>query len=452
MNQAELASIRFGYGLGSGGQPADAAGLLQGLSRPDRAADRYPMRDEDAAAALFLEYNRLQRANRSGDEADKVAFGKIKRQIAQASAETPKLLVARILDSDSRFRDRLLTFWADHFTVRPKSNKLTLYVQPYLDSTLRPHLTGRFADMLKAVETSPLMLFYLDQNGSIGPHSQAGLKRKRGLNENLAREMLELHTLGVGGAYGQGDVRQLAELLTGLDYRAQKGFAFRRTYAEPGAETVLGVAYGGDPAKLADVHAVLDALAVHPDTARHIARKLAVHFVSDTPDPGLVDSIAAAWRDSGGQLMAAYAALLDHPAAWVPDLAKAKQPFDFMVSSLVALGMTGEDVIALSQKAFHRHVDLPMRTMGQRFFRAPGPDGWPEEAEAWITPQGLAVRIRWAQRSPRRLVETLPDPRDFLVTALGGAASPRLTRAVRRAESQIQGVALALSSPAFNRR
>lgn len=452
MKQAELAAIRFGYGLGRG-NPADGPkALLQSLQAPDRVAQTHPMMGEDEAGALYQDFGVLQKASRADEPGAEEAFKAIKNTVARNSRENLRLPMARILDSQSPLLERLVAFWADHFTARPRSNRLTLYVQPYLDQTLRPHVTGRFADMLKAVAQSPLMLSYLDQNGSVGPGSAVGQKQDRGLNENLAREMLELHTLGVGGGYAQADVRQLAELLTGLDFRAGQGFSFRARFAEPGAETVLGVDYGGGKPQLSDILDALDALAVHPDTARHIGRKLAVHFVSDTPDPALVEAIAGAFQDSGGDLMATYEAMLNHPAAWTPELAKTKQPYDFIASSLTALGISGKDLRALPVRQFYRHVTWYLKLMGQDHFRAPGPDGWPEDGEAWITPQGLASRIRWAQNSPRRLVDPLPDPRDFLTTALGSAAPERLERAVRGAESQVQGVALVLSSPTFNRR
>lgn len=452
MTETELAAIRFGYGLGPNRRAADAAALLRGLAAPDDGPGRHPMMDVKTASALEARFRAAQRAARDGGADAEEALKAVRAEMSGAGREALRLSMARCLDAESALRERLVMFWADHFTARPKANVLAAYVQPYLDATIRPHVTGRFADMLKAVVESPLMLAYLDQTGSIGPNSQIGRKRGKGLNENLAREMLELHTLGVGGAYGQADVRELAELLTGLDWRATEGFAFRRAMAEPGAETVLGKSYGGDPAELEAIHAALEDLAVHPDTARHMARKLAVHFVADTPPEALVEALEAAWRDNGGDLMAVYGVLLSHPEAWRPELGKVKPPFGFVVSALVALGMRGADLLALERRVFHRLLDNPMRTMGQRFFSPPGPDGWPETAQAWVTPQGVASRIRWSLDAPRRLVDPLPDPRGFVQVALGGLAPQRLVGAVNGAESRVQGLALVLASPAFNRR
>jgi len=256
--------------------------------------------------------------------------------------------------------------------------------------------------------------------------------------------------MGVGAGYSQADVRQMARLLTGLDATAEEGFVFRPERAEPGAELVLGRVYGGPG--LAPIHAVLHDLGARPETAVHIARKLAVHFVSDLPDAGMVAQMAAAYRDSGGDLIAVYAAMLGHPAAWDGVLHKARQPVDFMQSALRALGVDGAQVLRMRDGVFRRMVLAPMALMGQPWRGPNGPDGWPEAVENWITPQGLAGRIGWAMTAPGRLVAAMPDPRDFAAQALGTAAPERLIWAAARAESAREGVGLVLASPAFNRR
>ncbi len=184
----------------------------------------------------------------------------------------------RAIASRTGFRERLVAFWTDHFTVAANGPVLSALVPDLVENAIRPHVGGRFGDMLEAVTLHPAMLIYLNQVQSAGPNSVAGKRRGKGLNENLAREVLELHTLGVGAGYTQDDVRQLAELLTGLSVD-KSGFTFRSRIAEPGAEVVLGKRYGGGEASLGDIRAVLADIAVHPDTARHLARKLIVHFV-----------------------------------------------------------------------------------------------------------------------------------------------------------------------------
>jgi uncharacterized protein (DUF1800 family) len=319
-----------------------------------------------------------------------------------------------------------------------------------IDEAIRPHVTGRFADMLGAVITHPGMLIYLNQAASFGPGSRKGQTRGKGLNENLARELLELHTLGVGASYSQTDVRELAELLTGLTVSPDQGFVFDPGRAEPGPETVLGVAYSGKG--LAPVLQALDDLAARPETAAHIARKMVVHFVADDPDPALVAAVEAAWRDSGGDLLAVARALVTHPLAAKAGAEKARQPFDFMVAALRALGIRPSEIIQADAKTVKRLLLDPLAAMGQPFHQAPGPDGWPERASDWITPQGLAARIDWAMNAPERLVRPLPDPRAFLTQALGTRAGDRLTWAVGAAESARDGVGLVLASPEFNQR
>jgi uncharacterized protein (DUF1800 family) len=297
------------------------------------------------------------------------------------------------------------------------------------------------------------MVMYLDQQESVGPNSQVAQRRPgRGLNENLARELLELHTLGVGGAYAQDDVRQLAELLAGLTANAVGGTGYNPERGEPGVETVLGVAYGGEAPDKGDIHAALEDLAAHPDTAAHIARKLAVHFVADDPDPDLVEHLRARFVATEGDLPEIHAALLEHPAAQAPALAKAKQPFDYVASALRALGVPGEALLALPDEAMQRWFRAPLAAMGQPWSDPPGPDGWPEEAAAWITPQGMASRITWAAGLRRVEGFDLPDPRAFVQAALGPLAGPRVIFAAEAAESRPDGVAVVLASPEFQRR
>jgi len=261
---------------------------------------------------------------------------------------------------------------------------------------------------------------------------------------------MELHSLGVGATYAQADVQKMALLLTGLEANLRDGFVFHPNRAEPGAEVVLDKAYGGEG--LAPIKAALIDLARHPATAAHIAGKLATHFVADQPDPALVAAMTAAYVASGGALLEVYAAMLNHPAAWVPRQMKARPPVEFVLAALRALGMTGEALKRMARGPFSRLILKPMALMGQEWQNPIGPDGWSEAAEAWITPQGLGARISWAMEVPGRLVRPMPDPVDFANRALGPAADARLLWAAARAETTREGVGLVLASPAFNRR
>jgi uncharacterized protein (DUF1800 family) len=381
--------------------------------------------------------------------------GELRRQQAAivdglASDRTESLRRAAL--SEHGFYERLVWFWRDHFTVTAKGRRGKLLVGRFGPDAIRPHVAGSFRDLLIAAETHPAMLHYLDQQESMGPASPGGLRRGRGLNENLAREILELHTLGVGAPYAQDDVRQLAELLTGLtvDFRTGKQI-YRQNWAEPGPETVLGRRYGDGPPGFDDLRQVLGDLAAHPATAHHLARKLAVHFVADRPSDGLVAALEAAYADSDGDLVPVYAALLAHPESWDSFGAKIKQPVDFLVSSMRATGLPPELAAEFFAPRGPLAVGFAMSRLNQPVFDAPGPDGWAEAAEAWITPPGLTARIDWASRLGQRIGPDT-DPRGFLATALADYAGPETRAAATRAAEKWEGVALVLASPEFNRR
>lgn len=446
-----VAAFRFGFGLPlPKAAPATPEAMLAALAAPDPGAALWPgITTADAVAQMQF----VEAARRRGKES-KEAFEMAGREIGLYGMElrdqSVKVAVARALDSPDGFRERLVAFWADHFTVVSKNQRTTAMPSAMVEDAIRPHLSGQFADLLVAVTLHPAMLLYLNQDQSLGPGSKVGKAKGRGLNENLAREVMELHTLGVGGGYSQADVREMAELMTGLTVTTADGFTFRETWVEPGAETVLGVTYDGKGTE--PIIQALRALAARPETAEHISRKLAVHFVSDDPDPDLVAAMSSAWRSSGGDLMAVYGAFLTHPSAWTLTAAKVRQPAEFLVAALRGLGVTGADVMAMDQKTLARTVVRPMQAMGQPWQQAPGPNGWPEQPEKWINPAHLATRIAWSMALPQRLADPLPDPRAMAGTVLGDRAGEAITLAVSRAESVREGVGLVLASPEFNRR
>lgn len=449
-DQHSTAAIRFGFGLPlPAGAPDTPQAMMAALRGPDHAAAAHPGPVLAQILPAMREADRLRRAA-SQSEADRKAHQQALQVIDELARQGTKASFARALSSPDGFRERLVRFWADHFTAITPARHLRALPLSLVDDAIRPNLTAPFATLLEAAVLHPAMLSALDQVQSIGPNSVAGLRRGAGLNENLARELLELHTLGVGAGYTQTDTRQMAELLTGVTYTAEDGFAFRPRWAEPGAETVLGQRFAGEG--LAPVRAALQMLAVHPETARHIAGKLVVHFVADLPDPALVNRLADVWRDTDGDLEQVYAALLDQPAAWAPLGGKARQPFDFMMAALRGLGLGAAEVVRMAHGPLTRLIMRPMAEMGQPWLAPRGPDGWPEEAGAWITPQGLAARISWSMEVPARLVPALPDPQDFARTVLGGVAGERLLWAAARAETIREGVGLVLASPEFNRR
>jgi uncharacterized protein (DUF1800 family) len=446
------AAIRFGYGFAPGITPPQDAGAMLGLlAGPDVMAQRFAITKFAVRAEEERALGALRRARRKGQAGAQAALKEANRVAVGKQAADLRRSMLRPMLSEDGLRERLVRFWADHFSVTAQGKGLRFVTTAYIEDAIRPNITGSFGRLLRMAVTHPVMMVYLDQIQSIGPNSSIGKRAGRGLNENLAREVLELHTLGVGSSYSQSDVRQFAELLTGLFYNFRTGFNFRAQAAEPGAEEVLGKSYGGGRAKLADIYAALDDLALHPDTARHISRKLAVHFVADTPDAALVDFMTAAYRASDGDLMAVYGAMLEHPAAWEGFGAKAKQPFDYLVSALRALGVGADELEGMGLRQTRLGLSAPMAVMGQDWQAAPGPDGWPETIGNWITPQGLAARIQWALVAAGQYGSRL-DPKEFARQTLGEVADGILIRSVGLSESRIEGVALVLASPEFNRR
>nr|WP_204115042.1 DUF1800 domain-containing protein [Shimia biformata] len=450
--------MRFGYGLSpSIAPPLGLADMLSRLSGPDLMSQKYPIENYDQFTARIGEFiaargERKKAKGTAGEKAAQKAMRRIvRRSRRQATLSLGASLLRRARTADA-FRERLEFFWADHFSVVAKGQRMAGVVPSYSESAIRPFVGATFSELLKSAVLHPAMLNFLDQNASVGPNSALAAREDgKGLNENLAREILELHTLGVDGPYSQTDVRQLAELLTGLGTNRDGAMVFRHRRAEPGAETVLGRSYSGEFAEIEDIHAVLDDLSAHPATARHIAGKLARHFVSNNPDPDLVAAIEAKFLETGGALLPTYEAMLTHPAAWDQAGGKIKQPITFVASAFRALDASDRDLGGVDRNQLVQMVDAPLARMGQAWGRPLGPDGWPDHDSHWITPQGLAARLQWALMAPSMLRRGLVDPRQLVGQALGPRATETLHFAASAAETRREGVALVLTSPAFQR-
>lgn len=360
-------------------------------------------------------------------------------------------VVARVrlaLEAETGFGERLVQFWSNHFCIgATKSNMTRIMAGAYEREAIRPHVFGRFEDMLVAAESHPAMLDFLDNRLSIGPASPAGKRRGRGLNENLAREILELHTLGVSGGYAQVDVTNLARIITGWTVVGREAvlgfpgsFAFNAGLHEPGAPELLGKPYG-QPGKEKGLAALTD-LARHPATADFIAIKLVRHFVADEPPPSLVRDLSAVFRKTEGDLAAVSRALIESDAAWSAEPTKIRSPQEFLLAAFRALG----------RKAEFGPIVGPLGTMGQPFWQPSGPNGYPDGNEAWASPEGIKTRIDVAAGWGRQAAGAVPDPRALTEDILGPLLSPETRAAVARADSKPQALALLLMSPEFQRR
>ncbi len=360
--------------------------------------------------------------------------------------EEAKGRIDAALGAETGFVERLVWFWSNHFCISAdKSGLLRALAGAYEREAIRPHVLGKFADMLRAVENHPAMLLYLDNARSIGLQSVAGVNQRRGLNENLAREILELHTLGVRSVYSQADVTSFAKIITGwtvIPFRqdAVRGgeFSFNPRMHEPGPQDVVGRTYAGGG--LEQGFAVLGDLARHPATARHVAEKLARHFVADQPPPALVERLAQRFGETDGDLREVARALVSAPEAWAAPRGKLKRPGEWIVAALRATGVTPPDIQPVMQA---------QNMLGEPLWRPPAPKGFSDDTAAWM--DGLSERLDVANRLAGR-VAALVDPLALIDTALGPLASPETRQAVGRAESRPQALALLLMSPEFQRR
>ena len=460
-----IAANRFGLGA----RPGDLgridknpqAWLLDQLEGPPRTpAD---IRDLPGSARVLVDIQDLrreQRAMRSPAESEPAPdiVEKYGRTVRGHYIEQANARYRNAARTDYPFHERLVHFWSNHFAVSAEKQPMPAVAGLYENEAVRPHVTGNFADLLIACEQHPAMITYLDNQRSIGPNSTLGRRASRwrsdrsiGLNENLAREILELHTLGVDGGYTQDDVRTLAKVITGWSVggatengRFADGtpgtFEFRELIHEPGAHRVLGKRYPQSGVDQGE--AVLRDLASHPSTARFLAAKLATHFVADEPPPALVDALAATYLEHGGELAPVYEALVSAGVAWVDLHSKYKSPHDFVISTLRAFGHVPDD---------RRFVIGALDLMGQAPFRPGSPAGWPDSAGQWGGADALYKRIEWSN-TVARVVGSRVNPVELGDAVLGPAFSAASRTAVGRAESNVQGMTLLLASPDFQRR
>jgi uncharacterized protein (DUF1800 family) len=362
---------------------------------------------------------------------------------AEALARMQRAIIA-----DCGFAERLVVFWSNHFCISANKGGLArMWAGSFEREAIRPHVFGRFADMLKAVEQHPAMLFFLDNQQSLGPDSRAGINRNRGLNENLAREILELHTLGVNGGYTQDDVTSLARIITGWTYAGRLGqlgapgtFVFNANAHQPGAHRVMGKLY--EQNGVAQGEAALADFARHPSTATFIATKFARHFVADEPPSALVARLADVFTKTDGDLKALSMALVDSDEAWKAPLTKIRSPYEFLMATGRLLGRIPEDP--------GRYLG-GLNVLGQPLWSPAGPNGFPDTNAAWAAPEGMKLRLDISAQVASRLADNI-DPRDLLELAAADAASPETRRTVERAETRQQALALLLMSPEFQRR
>ena len=370
---------------------------------------------------------------------------------------------AHAVATDQPFLERLTQFWTNHFAVSIDKNVVLGLAGAMEREAIRPRVNGSFTELLLAVEQHPAMLTYLDNFSSVGPNSRAGTfvnrkanGRKVGINENLAREILELHTLGVDGGYTQKDVTTFAQAISGwsIGGEARGGgrmaqlagdgrpgeFQFREAFHEPGAKELLGHRYADDGVKQGE--AILKDVAMRRETARHVSTKLARHFIADDPPKAVVERMTQAWLASRAHLPTIYRVMVESPEAWIEPLSKFKTPADYIHSSYRALG------IPLREK---KRALAAFEALGQRNLMPGSPAGWPDTSADWDGSSALLKRIGWADVVAQRLGDSR-NARELAPQLLGATLSEETARAVARAESGSQALTLLLASPEFLRR
>ena len=468
MMQAEIAVLRFGLGAKPGDLAAAAADPRAWLKAQIKGAvplavDTPLAPSDQIFAGLLAAREQRQRMKAAAAPATDAQLGNAIREAYQPHYRAQVLARAQSAALTSRpFAERLVHFWSNHFAVSADKGVVFGLAGTLENEAIRPHVGGRFVDLLTAVEQHPAMIAFLDNQYSVGKDSMAARSASRrfgpdlnaanrqfGINENLAREILELHTLGVNGGYSQADVTSFAQVITGWSIGGGKGrlaggepgrFYFRDNLHQPGPKVVLGKTYTEQGIRQGE--AVLADLSRRPETARFIATKLVRHFIADDPPPAAVDRVARVFLKSGGDLPQVYAALIDSPEAWDTAARKFKTPEDFVFSTLRALNVSPaqpEEVV--------RTFDL----LGQRQYTPGSPAGWPDTSKSWDGSDALMHRVLWASRVGAKYENGI-EPSDLAASCLGAYARPETLTALRRATTSGQAVALLLMSPEFQRR
>jgi uncharacterized protein (DUF1800 family) len=440
LRAAAIAANRFGFGAKPGELASiaqDPRGWLKQQLSPTPAPS--PATPSSAQLVAFLQ---AQRERKTDADIGKMHLKALREDFRVAAAQ-------RTLDaanSPTPFRERLVQFWSNHFTVSIQRPVVIPVAVGFENEAIRPYVMDRFRAMLNAVATHPAMLLYLDNAQSVGPNSVGGRARDKGLNENLAREMLELHTVGVDGGYTQTDVTEFAKVLTGWsiarDGEPNPGtFRYRPIIHEPGEKTVMGRTYRD--AGVEEGLTALNDLAAQPRTARHIATKLARHFVADDPPPAAVDMLAKTFQRTEGDLHAVSLALVDLPQIWSDPLTKVKTPNDLVQSACRTFGITDAKAGA--------GILMGLKQMGQIPFDAPSPAGWADTADGWVSPEAMMTRIQWAMAAGQKL-DGHADAREIAKGSIQPVAADTTIFHIDNAPSPAEGLALLIASPEFQRR
>ena len=458
---AAIAANRFGLGARPG-ELARAGADARGWLSAQLAGDAPQLRGTNlrASADILSQALELRRERRDARAEAVAPNAAVVMKVAQLYRpiyiDETTARIGEALTTERPFIEHLTYFWTNHFAVSVDKVAVFGLAGSFEREAIRPHVLGNFTELLLASTQHPAMLLYLDNQTSIGPNSQLALRaarrggeRRFGINENLAREILELQTLGVSGGYTQADVTSFAKVITGWSIGANFGrfaggtpgqFVFREQMHEPGAQSVLGKRYaeGG----MEQGVAVLRDLVQHSATAQFVATKLARHFIADEPPRTAVDALARAFHDSRGDLPTVYRALIGLKESWAQALAKFKTPGEYIISSLRGLDVP----VQYADKA-----RASFALLGQRIYSPGSPAGWPDRSADWDGASAIMKRIEWADALGQKL-GAHRDAAQLAPQWLGGAMSAPTHTSIARAASASQALTLLLTAPEFMRR
>ncbi len=466
--ESAIAANRFGLGARPGELKkleSDPKGALlsQLQGPPSLPADMagLPRSDEILTEVLQIRKEQRKMKKEAGEEGLPKGAKKYGSIVRGYYAQQVGARIRNAIRTDYPFHERLVHFWSNHFAVSADKQPISAIAGAFENESIRPNLGGSFYELLLAAEKHPAMILYLDNERSIGSGSLLANPPKRrrkkttkktrkvGINENLAREILELHTLGVDGGYRQADVTAFAKVLTGWSVGSDQGrykagkpgaFLFRENAHEPGSQVIMGERF--QQFGMAQGEAVLQKLAADPSTARFIATKLVCHFVADQPPVTMVNRIAAVFLDSGGNLPMVHAALVNSEEPWQLAQSKYKSPEEFVISTYRAFDYVPRKI---------RKTIGMLEQLGQTPYRSGSPEGWPDTADHWGGADALYKRIEWANAAAR-VAGSRVNPLSLGEEVLGLTFDDHTRTAISRAESLVQGTTLLLASPDFQRR
>ena len=443
-----IAATRFGLGPRPDEvariEPAPLEWLKEQIAQPEAASSDFSGLASAQQNALVLIDARMQAQQQSDKAAGKEMVQAVRKELRKVYVAEMAAKATHAMNTLTPFYERLVDFWSNHFSISIQKGEMAGLAGAFEREVIRPRVTGTFRDLLLAAEQHPAMLIYLDNFQSIGPNSKAGERTKKGLNENLAREIMELHTLGVDAGYTQEDVTSFAKVLTGWGIGNEKqgapgAYTFFPNRHEPNNQIVFGKNYP-DRGEEQGRDVLLD-FANHPKTAHHIAFKLARHFIADEPPEQAVQALTQTFMQTGGDLAAMYRTLLTRPEAWSLNTPKIKSSYDLVISAIRLCGAAVDPLWYLQSLRFLGDVPLT----------ANSPAGFPDTAKDIAGPEALIRRIEWAKGAATKLTPGLPLP-----TLVDISIGPVLGNATRAALAQVtdakEGLALLLGSPEFQRR